>query len=289
MEQTEEILQKAFAQEGLAAPADAWEPLTGGRSNAVWKVGSGPKALVCKLYSTGEVNPIFPNLPGAEYDTLKTLSAQNLAPAPVALLNTKAGDVLVYRHLVGTTWRSGTPEVADLLAKLHQISPPELRVLPSGSKALLTQTKAILATLDGQFSLPDWLLRRDAVPPTDRRALLHTDVVPGNIIATEQGLRLIDWQSPALGDPAEDIASFLSPAMQILYRGAPLTAPEEMAFLTKYPDQVTLGRYHQLAPFYQARVAAYCCWKLARGAKDYAAAFEAELARLKRCEQGQYH
>jgi thiamine kinase len=39
--------------------------------------------------------------------------------------------------------------------------------------------------------------------------LLHTDVVPGNLILGDKGLQLIDWQCPAIGDPIVDIMMFL--------------------------------------------------------------------------------
>ena len=42
------------------------------------------------------------------------------------------------------------------------------------------------------------------------------------------------------GGPVDDLALFLSPAMQVLYRGRPLTAEEGAAFLDAYPNRTAL-------------------------------------------------
>ena len=104
--------------------------------------------------------------------------------------------------------------------------------------------------------------------------------MPGNIITGPQGITLIDWQCPALGDPAEDLAAFLSPAMQWLYRGQTLTPDQEQVFLSAYPNPETTARYRALKPLFHWRMAAHCLWKSERGAQDYATALRLELQAL---------
>ena len=116
------------------------------------------------------------------------------------------------------------------------------------------------------------------IAPTADRVLLHCDIVPGNLIENSGGLFLIDWQCPAIGDPVEDIAIFLSPAMQTLYRGHPLSPEEREQFLESYHTQAE--RYQTLAPAYHYRMAAYCQWQVERGFPDYAAGRDAEIAAL---------
>ena len=101
--------------------------------------------------------------------------------------------------------------------------------------------------------------------------------MPGNIIATPNGPVLIDWQCPARGDPAEDLATFLSPAMHWLYRGKLPDEAERAQFLDAYPDPVVVDRYLRLAPLFRWRMAAHCLWKAERGAADYATALKLEL------------
>ena len=83
---------------------------------------------------------------------------------------------------------------------------------------------------------------------------------------------------PATGDATEDLATFLSPAMQWLYRGRVLSPPETEAFLAAYPDPAVTARYLRLQPLYRWRMAAHCLWKADRGAPDYRHALALELA-----------
>lgn len=106
--------------------------------------------------------------------------------------------------------------------------------------------------------------------------------MPGNLLLNDDAVVLIDWQCPAIGDPAEDIAIFLSPAMQYVYRGKPLTDDEEAAFLAAYRDRAITRRYRALKPWFHWRMAAYCLWRARNGSPDYAPAFRLEAAALAR-------
>ena len=68
--------------------------------------------------------------------------------------------------------------------------------------------------------------------------LLHTDVVPGNLILGEEGLRLIDWQCPAIGDPIVDIMMFLSPGMHKIYGSGKLSMKDHETFLNEPYTQI---------------------------------------------------
>ena len=120
------------------------------------------------------------------------------------------------------------------------------------------------------------------VAPSGRRRLVHGDPVPGNIVTGPGRAALIDWQCPALGDPAADLAIFASPAMQQVYRGAPLSEAESAAFLAAYPDEETVARYRALRPWYHWRMAAYCLFRAERGRAGYAAGLTLERAALPR-------
>ncbi len=99
-------------------------------------------------------------------------------------------------------------------------------------------------------------------------------------MVTENGLCLIDWQCPALGDPAEDLAQFLSPGMQGLYGNQPLTATARGNFLAAYPNQDVVMRFRRLEPWFRWRNTAYFAWRVAQGDADYARAFDVECAAL---------
>jgi len=279
-------LKREVIARGVVPDDAIWTPLIGGRSNQVWSIGSvsGAKqndTLICKLYRKPDGNPLYPNLAGAEFEVLKALHSRQIAPKPIALLNFDLNEVLIYQRLDGETWSRGTRDVAELLGKLHGVSAKiPLRFLQTGSEALKKQVREILADLhDPAPNLPaDVPVAR--IGPLSRPSLIHTDVVASNIVVTSSGLRLIDWQCPAFGDPCEDLASFLSPAMQNLYAGAPLSCAATESFLAAYPCQKTVQRYRQLAPLFHWRMAVYCNWKVERGDQAYKAAMMQELKAL---------
>lgn len=260
-------LIRAIAAAYPAARSAQWHPLTGGRTNHLWRVAD----WVVKLYDPQSASPLFPNDPSAEARALRLF-------APLAPTLRATGDGwLAYDHIPGEIWSGDPAAVARTLSRLHQILPtlPSFRLAPTGSHAILCQAQRIAAECQG--TLPPPPIANIAATP---HHFIHGDAVPGNIITGPQGITLIDWQCPALGDPAEDLAAFLSPAMQWLYRGQTLTPDQEQVFLSAYPNPETTARYRALKPLFHWRMAAHCLWKSERGAADYATALNLELAAL---------
>ena len=110
--------------------------------------------------------------------------------------------------------------------------------------------------------------------------LLHTDVVPGNLILGEKGLRLIDWQCPAIGDPIVDIVMFLSPGMHEIYGSGKFSIKDHEDFLMNLTPKLR-SRYNIIGPLYHWRLAAYCFWKAEQGFIEYEKAALAEIDLLK--------
>jgi hypothetical protein len=247
-----------------------WQKLQGGRVNLLWRAGD----LVIKHYQDSGASLLFPNEPQDEANALSYLAPHGLAPKLVA----HGPDWLVYQFCPGTVWHFGPEQPAAVLAKLHQIPAPlqMFRYAPNGSAALLHQAKAIAALCKG--SLPPLPMNPNIAPGPV--CLIHGDAVAGNFILHQRRTTLIDWQCPAIGDATEDIATFLSPAMQWLYRGAVLAPHEIKGFRSAFPA-ATLKRYDQLALIYHWRMAAHCLWRSERNEPDYAQALKLELAALK--------
>lgn len=280
-------LEPHLLRAGWIEAAQGWEPLPGGQTNQLWRVGS----VVVKRFSDSVGNPVFPNEPAHEAAMLRHLAGTGLAPRFRAMTSVNGAHYLLYDHVPGAAWRSGAGAVGALLQSLHAMSPPAgLRQLAGGSQALLRQVQTLLPDLPGDLALLLAKLRPVGhVPATGERALLHGDAVPGNILCTGQSLCLIDWQCPAWGDPVEDLALFLSPAMQLVYRGAPLSPAEQGDFLAAYANPAVLNRLQAMRPWHHWAMAAYCAWKSARGARDYAQAMQLELAALEQSLQQRDH
>lgn len=261
---------RASVSTALPLRDQPWEALSGGRVNRLWRVGD----TVVKLFQPNGESPLFPNDRQAETLALEALAGMGLAP----ILTAQGPDWVAYRYVPGAIWRKDPRLVARTLTALHQranLNLPAFRKGANGSAALLAQAKAIAALCNAKLPHPP----QDPSMPPGPACLIHGDAVPGNMIEAEDRLTLIDWQCPALGDATEDLATFLSPAMQWLYRGRVLDAADTASFLDACP-RPTADRYRHLAPLYHWRMAAHCLWKAEQGDADYATALTLELAAL---------
>ena len=225
---------------------------------------------------------MFPNDPAAEIAALRRLDGTGLAPGPIGVVETPAGLAIVYRH-VPSVGPAAPEVVAAALARLHRCAPPPgLRRAPSGPRSLRARLGVVLR---GLRERPPSVLRDPPGPtslPPIRPAFLHGDPTPGNALGTTDGAVLIDWQCPALGDPCDDLAILLSPAMRRLDGLAPLTDPERAAALAAYGDPDVAMRFHALAPLHHASIAAHCLWRAERGWPGASEAAAAEIRALER-------
>ncbi len=276
------LVVEAISHHVPAACNGTWELLIGGRTNITWALRSanGGTDLVVKLYCGKTNNPLFPNNPLAEASLLRHLVGTALAPRLICQVDTVDGLVNVYELIPGNRWGHDTASVAVMMRRLHSLDAPrDLRVVPDGSDELRTQTLYILSNCANGGDLKG-LEPQNNIAPSGQRVLIHGDIVPGNLICNASGVHLIDWQCPAIGDPCEDIAVFLSPAMQSLYRGISLSGVEKEQFLSSYAQPQITERYRALAPWYHWRMAAYCQWQVENGKTDYAPALLLELEAL---------
>lgn len=289
---SEQAILARLRSAGLAGPSATARLFAGGFKNRVWMIEEDGGRLVAKVYMAAaqDDNPYYPNRPADEALALRHLAGKGLAPDFVAWFpEAEEPALLVYRHVDGPTWRADAAAAGRLIVAVHAVPPPPgLRHVADSPAALVDHGEAMLA----RAGLRDDALmrlrpRNPAAASPSRATFLHTDCGPGNIIVAADGLRLIDWQCPALGDPAEDIACFLSPAMMTLYRRTP-HAPDTMrAFLAAYGESEAKERYRREASAWHWRIACYCRYRAATlklsdpaAAALYAEALAAETALL---------
>lgn len=256
--------------------------MQGGRSNHVWRLLGEPDCVL-KVFEARASNPMFANDAVREVACLTKLAGSGMAPELVVHGTFEGYAWVLYQHLSGSPWTQGPEIVARLLGRLHARDPlPDLPLGCNGSQDHQDHALRILAgcSVPVQQRLLD-LQPEQEVAPVARRVLVHGDPVPGNLVTHDGTVSLIDWQCPVLGDPAEDIGIFLSPAMQYLYRGHVLSSAEVEGFLRAYPDVDVVERYEVLAPWLHWRMAAYCAWRAEHGKSDYAEALELEIQVLK--------
>ena len=266
--------------QGVISDQNTWHAQAGGQTNKVWRL-EGENDLICKLYLETKTNPLFNNIPEVEYKCLLWLDGSGIAPKPHKYLKTPFGEVLLYNYIKGQTWSDNVSTVSELLTRTHKHKYlKDLRTLsslPSDIKGtgfkiidmLNSYHKNILINICPDVSISD-------IEPV----LLHTDVVPGNLIIGEEGLRLIDWQCPAIGDPIVDIMMFLSPGMHEIYGSGKLSMKDHEVFLMSLSSDLR-NRYNSIGPLYHWRLAAYCFWKAEQGFIEYENAALAEIDLLK--------
>jgi thiamine kinase-like enzyme len=279
----EEQLHDYLLNQGLISHDTKWFPQTGGRTNKVWRL-IGNHDLICKLYLNSSSNPLFANTPTAEYQCLSLLKGTGVAPDLYEFLETPFGQILLYYYIEGPIWEQGAESVANLLCRVHELKPPpKLRILSGLSNDIKNHGLDILKKLtsthkDKLLGLCPNVTISDITP-----VLIHTDVVAGNLIFGPEGLRLIDWQCPALGDPVVDVAMFISPGMHMIYGTGNLKAFEREAFLRGLSLYLR-ARYDQVGLLYHWRLAAYCLWRADQGELGYEGAALAEIALLEEAQ-----
>ncbi len=254
-----------LVEAGLLAP-DACDavrraPLAGGWWNDVQRLRAPGIDWVVKIYAEGGDSTLFPLLPADEARALDVLAGHAIAPDPVAYLARSAERpaVLVYAFHAGTPWDGDVEAVADLLRRQHALAATGFRDVPTDGAGIVQGGASLLAdAAPADRARLERARPAGDAPPAARRALLHTDVGPANLIEGATGLRLIDWQCPALGDAAEDVFSFLSPAFQVLSGREPLAAAERERFLAAYGDPAMAARLDLLWRPLSWRMAAYC-------------------------------
>lgn len=246
-------------------------PLEGGRTNRVWVCDD----RVVKLFQEGRNTPLFDNSPELEWIALAALNGLKVAPEPVCLQVTPWGKVLVYKHISGDHGYESLADAAALLGQLHQIEAPKnLPKTPIGEEVIS----------QGNSMLPKTHFLHDLRPPAQgagRLCFVHRDPVYSNFISGASGLWLVDWQCPGAGDPVEDIAHFISPSMNHLYREKTLSSKEIDEFLAFYPHPLTAQSYKAYGHIFHWRMACYCAWQVGEGNADYVPALKIETEFLR--------
>ena len=273
-------LQDYLFKRGILSNQTSWHAQTGGQTNKVWRL-SGEKDLICKLYLETKTNPLFNNTPEEEYRCLLLLDGSDIAPKPYKFLKTPFGEVLLYIFIKGETWSHDVEAVSELLTRIRKHKHPKgLRILSNLPSDIKQTGFEIINKLNSYHKNKLIGICPDVTISDIEPIFLHTDVVPGNLILGDKGLRLIDWQCPAIGDPIVDIMMFLSPSMHEIYGLGKLSMKDHEAFLMCLSSELR-NRYNIIGPLYHCRLAAYCFWKAEQGSIEYENAAFAEIDLLK--------
>ncbi len=257
------------------------EKLEGGYWNEVFRLRSAAFDWVLKrFFAEPSRERLFPILPESEALAFKLLSPLGITPKFVAFFPASDTEqaVLLYDFAVGERLEGGFVQVAELLKRLHRfkLEAGSFRKLATHPQAILRQADALLEGCNHDL-LADLLAVRPklvAYQELEALSLVHTDAWQGNFIASAEQLVLIDWQCPGLGDPAEDVWTFLYSGFQQLIGLELYSAKQQALFLDAYADAAMQARLRTLEPFFAYRVAAHSLTRIQdlEKAKPHAAA-----------------
>lgn len=275
------------------------ERLAGGYWNDVFRVRAGDDDLVLKHFGgTRVASTLYPIMPEEEARALRVLKGHDVAPEFVGFwpAGEDRGPVLAYRFVPGTMWQGDMAEAAALLRRMHAVPARGFRPMPVTPAEVLADADRLPRPPGDDPAWRRLQAVRPAVcevPPLERRALIHADFSAGNMIAGPQGVRCIDWQCPGMGDPAEDLWSFLAPCFRIVYGRVPWTDEQVMAFRAAHGEPAVLARLDAMTPYFSWRFAAYSVFRThqlagvdAAGAERYRRCAEAETALLEAQQRG---
>lgn len=231
--------------------------LKGGYLNQILLVTTGADQLILKQFLPAATGTLFPNLPDDEARALQVLGALDVSPR--LLGHWPEVRLMAYAYVDGGPWETGVQDVARLLTLKEAADPTRFRRVPLDPAAILAEGDALFARCQASPGAP----RPDPVSVGEpaRLSLIHTDLGANNLIGSGDGLRIIDWQCPAMGDLAEDIYSFLSPGFHILNEHPVLTPNELAAFWAALNRPEMQARHACLRPYYAWRMAGYCLWR----------------------------
>ena len=255
-------LNALMTRHALAIQVSAARRLTGGFWNTVLHLATNEGDLVFKHYRPIPDNSLFPNLPADEAKALGRFKGLNVAPDLVAFV--EAEDVLIYRYLPGPEWQNDVVAAALLMRRQSRADPTGFRPVPTTASAILAEADQILSRCTQDETTRR--LRQCRPVPQQHAAgptcLIHTDAAPANLIGLGSDLRWIDWQCPAAGDLAQDVATLFSPAFLTLYNRPPLSIVQRNLFLQTLDDPSLTERLSAVETAYAWRLACYCAHRM---------------------------
>lgn len=224
----------AFAREaGLlgAQEAGVWTPLTGGVSSDIWRLDAGGRSVCVKralaqlkvaadwrvpvarnLYEWRWIETVWRAVPGATPEPL----AMDEARGAFAMAFLPASDFPLWKKklLEGDVRVATARDVGALLGRIHAFSAADAKLatrFPTDDLFHALRLEPYLLATAARH--PDLATQLEALvqrTATTKRALVHGDVSPKNILVGATGPVLLDAECAWWGDPAFDLAFCLN-------------------------------------------------------------------------------
>ena len=251
---------------GLASDAELTvEPLAAGEHNANFRLTAAGRLFVLRLNYASQLG--LADQIGYEYGALRALAPSGRVPTALFVdsAGTAAGHGVLVESFVEGAWLdcadpAQVREAARVLADVHStpVAPACPLLRPRDPLA------AQLAACEGLFAAyeasdraaPVVVARmrrlveraRAAVaaapePGADAGRILNTEAVPSHFLIGPDGRgTMVDWEKPVIGEPAQDVAYFLSPTSTIWDTDVIFDGQTRARFVADYWEAVD-GRF----------------------------------------------
>lgn len=192
-----------------------------------------------------------------EYNILKDLENKNIAPKVYFIdINKERTEenLLVEEFIENKELKFGVDFLKDagkLVKKLHSVKVTQKNSLLKMNNPLDDQWKSIKKSIyfikKGNYNpnflnyinkfiskIDNYVEKNAKLFDKEKICINHKDLTIQNILQTNQGLRLVDWQSAMIDDPSFDLALFISDIAIEWHLGRTMTEKEKHIFLESY-------------------------------------------------------
>ncbi len=230
------------------------QKLAQGEYNINYLFEDGSQKLVLRINTGSQMH--LPNQIEYEYLALKALENSGRTPKPIYFDDSK--EILPYGFLimeflngVALDYQKDLAAAADCLADLHSIkvNPKNLIIPKNPKRAMVDECQVLFAKyknstycdskkaekirqmLEVGFEIA--MKNEETV-----QCCINTELNSGNFLVEDGFCRLVDWEKPLYGDPAQDLGHFLAPTTTLWKTEHVLSSEQIESFLNDYTKAV---------------------------------------------------
>ncbi|AUB87698.1 thiamine kinase [Vibrio anguillarum] len=188
----------------FSTPPDYAQTLTGGLTNRCWKIVTEERSFVWRPNTP--ITQAFSISRFQEYQILSAIESSNLGPKPLSIND----QGLLVEWIDGQSLTGGLPfdSLLKTQIKIHNLSTARI---PVALFSFIARVDHYWLQLKAEYKSEDLsaLYQRWRTAPNLAdvgQTLCHFDLAGYNMVKTDEGNRVIDWEYASIADPRLDLA-----------------------------------------------------------------------------------